>query len=278
MKWLGASVSLVLIWIRDRREFSVMRQTIRLARKVMKNQDNGLAWEENNHYSKVIIVFLVKNLHRLQSIQLLCRRGLAKDAVPLLRSMFEELADLNYMGADKKRVQDFVDYDTYQRYKIGKNLLTKTSENIDKERVKSRTNTLEQEWNKIKSRFTYKSSDGKERIFQRWTRENVRQICEQVGLGETYDYLFGYLSLYVHSSPISGDDFVLGRSGNTVVLTVGASPVLVAEILATSSGIYLDMLRTADKDFKMNLDESLKPVEATLIAAQEARRNRRNQD
>lgn len=274
MKWLETPVSLIRIWIKDRREFTVMRKTIRLARKVMKDQSNGLVWDESNHFSKIVIVFLVKNLHRLQSIKLLCSRGLAKDAVPLLRAMFEELADLNYMSADKSRVQDFVDYDTYQRYKLGKTLLGKESENINKEKVITRTSALESEWNKVKQRFTYQSNDGKSHIYKRWTRDNVRQICDVVGLGGMYDYLFGYLSLYVHSSPISADDFVLGKKGDSVVLVTGASPVLVAEVLATSSGIYLDMLRIGDKDFQMNLDKLIKPVEAELSKAGAARKSK----
>jgi len=275
MKWLEILISLIRIRIKNRREFAVIRKTYRLARKVMRDQNNGLMWDESNNYSKVLIVFLVKNVHRLQSITLLCKRGLAKDAVPLLRGMFEEFIDLRYMSVNKTRVQDFIDYDIYQRYKIGRILINKKDEGIDKNRVTTRNEALKCEWEKIKHRFTYKTKNRKEKVYKRWTRGDVRQICNEIGLGDMYDYLFSYLSIYIHSNPITINDFVLGRKGNNIVLEIGASPTLVPEVLATSSGIYLDMLRIADKDFEMGLDKMIKPVEDILKNAGEARKKQR---
>ena len=236
----------------------------------MAHQNNGLVWDEDNHYSKVVIVFLIKSLHRLTSIQLLCKKGLAKDAVPLLRAMFEELVDLNYMSRNRERVSDFIEYDTYERYKMGRALLRSNSENIDKARVAARNTELSAQWEAIKHRFTYTAND-KEYIFRRWTRENVRELSEKVGLGSMYDYLFAHLSTYVHSSPIAADDYVLGRSGDSVVLSVGASPTLVGEVAATSSAIYLDMLRIAHADFNMDIEALIAPVERVLQHARETR-------
>lgn len=263
--------------IKGRREFSVAHKTYRLALSVMKNHSNGLEWDEGNNYSKVLIVFLVKNIHRLQSIILLCKHGLAKDAMPLMRGMFEELVDLNYMSANKMRVNDFIDYDTYQRHKLGSALINSKSEGIDRVRVTTRNNALDAEWNKIKHRFTYKSKDRKERIYKRWTRDDVRKISIEVGLGEMYEYLFALPSTYVHSGPIAADDYVLGKMGNDVVFAIGASPTLVSEVLATSSGMYLDMLRIADKDFNMGLDEQIKVVETMLNNAAAARKELRKE-
>jgi hypothetical protein len=231
-------------------------------------------WDQDNHYSKVVIVFLIKSLHRLTSIQLLCKKGLAKDAVPLLRAMFEELVDLNYMSMNREKVDDFVEYDTYERYKMGRALIRSDSENIDRGRVTARNAELSSQWEAIKHRFTY-TVNGRECVFRRWTKQNVRELSEQVGLGSMYDYLFAHLSIYVHSSPISADDYVLGRSGDSVVLSVGASPKLVAEVAATSSAIYLDMLRIANMDFNMGIEDLITSVEATLGEARKIRQTSR---
>lgn len=274
-RWLQVEMMLIRMRMANRNEFSVMRKTYDLAQKIMRDKSNNLVWDEADHFSKVIIVFLAKNLHRLQSIRLLCKRGLAKDALPLIRSMFEELVDLKYMAADKSRVQDYIDYDTHTRYKLGKILEQYGGEGIDWPRLKKRNAELEQEWKKIESRYTYKSKDGKDRPFPRWTRDNVRQLSESVGLGSMYGYLYGHISSYGHSNPMSADEFVQGKQGDNVVVEVGASEAFVPQVLATSSGMYLDMLRVANEERHMNLDNLIEPVEAALRKAGEAKKAER---
>ena len=274
-RWLQVEVMLIRMRMANRNEFSVMQKTYNLAQKIMRDKNNNLIWDETDHFSKVIIVFLAKNLHRLQSIRLLCKRGLAKDALPLIRSMFEELVDLKHMAADKSRVQDYIDYDANTRYKLGKILEQYGGEGIDVPRLKKRIAELEQEWKKIENRYTYKSKDDKYRPFPRWTRENVSQLSESVGLGSMYGYLYGHISNYGHSNPMSADEFVQGKQGDNVVIEVGASEAFVPQVLATSSGMYLDMLRVANEERQMNLDKLIEPVEIALREAGEAKKAER---
>ena len=271
-RWLQIEVMLRRMRIANSREFSVMEKTYNLGHQIMRDKSNNLIWDEADHFSKVIIVTLAKNLHRLQSIRLLCKKGLAKDALPLIRSMFEELVDLKYMAADKSRVQNYIDYDTHTRYKLGKILEQYGGEGVDWPRLKKRNPELEREWKKIEHRYTYKSKDGKNRPFPRWTRDSVRQLSESVGLGSMYGYLYGHISNYAHSNPMSADEFVQGKEGDNVVVEVGASEAFVPQVLATSSGMYLDMLRVANEERKMNLDKIIEPVEIALRKAGEARK------
>ncbi len=275
-RWAQIEVMLIRMRIANRNEFSIMEKTYRLAHQIMRDKSNNLVWDEADHFSKVIIVFLAKNLHRLQSIRLLCRRGLAKDALPLTRSMFEELVDMKYMAADKSRVQNYIDYDTHTRYKLGKMLEQYGSEGIDWPRLKKRNEQLEKEWKKIEHRYTYKSGDGKTRAFPRWTRENVRQLSEAVGLGSMYGYLYGHMSNYGHSNPMAADEFVQGKQGDNVVVEVGASEAFVPQVLATASGMYLDMLRVANEERQMKLDAIIEPVEIALRKGAEARKAQRS--
>src|SRR3990167_9002294 len=131
-RWLQTEMMLRRMSIANSREFSVMEKTYKLAHRIMcRAKNHNLVWDETDDFSKVIIVTLAKNLHRLQSIKLLCKKGLAKDALVLIRGMFEELVDLKYMAADKSRVRDYVDYDSYTRYKLGKILEQHRGEGID---------------------------------------------------------------------------------------------------------------------------------------------------
>ena len=240
-----------------RQPFRTFRMSLRVGMSVMGNRRNGLNWDENDNFSKVVIVILSKNIHRMQSIWLLCKAGLAKDAAPLLRAMFEELVDLKHMHSNRTLVNDYFDYSTYLRLKLGRALLLNPTTGVDVGRVQTKSKELEDEWKRIKPRFTYRTKKGEEKEYDRWTRENVRQLSERVGLGGAYDYGFGYLSNYVHSNPLSADDFVLGRDGDNVVTEIGASPQFVPEVLGTATMYWVDMLAVANEAYKLNIDSKL---------------------
>jgi len=227
----------------------------------MENQNNGLIWDEDNHFGKVLIVCLAKNLHRLQSILILCKRGFAKDAIPLLRSMFEELVDLEYMNKNRMKVQDFLDYDYYSRLKLS-NILSKIKdERIDSDKMQKRDKELNDDWNNVKKKFT--KSNGK--IHERWTCKNIREISEEIGLGESYLFVFGYLSNYIHSNSISASDYVLGKDkNNKVVLEIGTTPNFVKEVLSTASIFFISILGIIDDEYKMGLEKILKEYVAIL--------------
>lgn len=248
--------SLIKIRYKNRRQFRIFHHALNLGLEVMGDKESGLAWNDGNRFSKTLIIFLAKNLHRLQSVLILCKHGFAKDATPLLRSMFEELVDLRYMQADKKRIEDYFNYDTYIRLKLGKTLLAHGGNNVDRQRVEARNRELEKEWNKVKDKFT----DRNGKIHNRWTCKSVAVVSAEVGLGEAYHIYFRYLSNYLHSSPISANDYVLGREGNNVVIGIGASPQLVREVLSTASTLFVDMLSIVNDEYKMKLDDELKSL------------------
>lgn len=255
-KYYNIITSLIRIRYKNRWQFRIFRRVLNLGLQVMGDKSNGLAWDDNNHFSKILLVFLAKNLHRLQSILILCKRGFAKDVIPLLRSMFEELVDLKYMQADKKRIEDYFNYDTYIRLKLGRTLLAHGGKGVDKEKIGVRNAELEKEWDKVKNKFT----DKKGNVHKRWTCKSVADVSTEVGLGEAYHYIFGYLSNYIHSNPISANDYVLGREGDNVVIEIGASPQLVREVLPTASMFFVDMLSIVNDEYKMRLDDDLKSL------------------
>lgn len=244
----------------NRCHFRIFKRILRLGFKIIHNQKNGLIWDDNDDFSKIIIVSLAKNLQRLQSILILCKRGLAKDAIPLLRIMFEELIDLKYMNADKNRINDYLDYDIYIRIRLGKILADNNYKGINKEKIVEKIKELEKEWDKIKNRFTKK--DG--HIYKRWTRENVREISKIFKLEESYSIIFGYLSNYIHSNPLSAGDYILGRDEKGIIVEIGTSPEFVREVLRTASMLFVGILTIVNNKYKMNLEEKIEKLSIIL--------------
>lgn len=250
------------IWLRwkNHKEFKILRKVTKLGDKMF--QHEKIAWDESDNFSKVIIVFLAKNLHRLRSVMILCKKGLAKDAVPLLRAMFEDLVDFKYLETNKSFIDDFFDYDSYSKLRLGKMLLGAKNINIDRQKVQKRNNELQKEWDKVKYKF--KNTKGK--ICQRWSCKNVKEVSVAVGLGEAYDWIFGYLSHYIHSTTISASSYVLGvnKDRKTVAVGVGTSMEIISEVLATVSVLFIDMLDLVNNDRGINFDSKLKEISEQL--------------
>jgi len=269
------AVTLISIRLEHRKAFSLHRKTLKLGEKIFK--DDSVGWDESDDFSKIIVTFIPKGMHRMRSTRLLCKKGLAKDAVSILRSMFEDVVDFRYMYADKKRVQDFIDYDHKIRLKLGKILLRSGADNIDKERITKRNKELQANWDKVKSRFTFVARNGRQQIYPRWSCKSLRLVAGEIELEDTYDFLYGYLSNFIHSTPISGDDYVLGKrvdkNGISVTVAIGTSRDLVGEVLYTTAALFHDMIRIVNDENKMkfgseldNIAEQLRPkVEGVKI-------------
>jgi hypothetical protein len=57
--------------------FRVLGKVLKLNENIMENKNN-LFWNENDYLSKLTIISIVKNIHRLKSILILCKCGQAK--------------------------------------------------------------------------------------------------------------------------------------------------------------------------------------------------------
>ena len=267
IKKLAVSVrARIIIAHKYRKQFDICRQAINLADSFSQDPQKKLAWDEDDDLSKIILVSIARNVHRLESIIILCRRGFAKDAIPLVRSLFEELVDIKYMRADKTRVRDFLDYDVWQRVKLSKIAGAGLVTEAQKEKLEKRRKELLDSWLKIRERFLC----GKEKKeCNRWTKKDVRQVANEVKLGESYDYIFGYLSHYIHHSAITADEYVLGREGDKVALEVGATEKLVREVLPTASAMFVDLLSQANEEYSLGCDRQLQSLSEDLVKDKE---------
>lgn len=249
-----AKTLLVIRW-KHRKDFAMLRRSIRLGEKMLSSKK--VAWIEDNDFSKIIIFVLAKNLQTARVIFLLCRSGLGQDALTSLRVMFESLVDFKYMYADKRRVQNYIDFDYYARIKSARILNSMSYQKIDNKKLETQKQKLEDHWNTIKHRFVRKASGGNEVVCSRWSCKDLRAMATEVGLQESYDLLYVYVSAYVHSASGVVNDYVLGRDKNSVVIEVGTSETMIRENLPTAAAIFLDMLNIVNEEYKLGFDKDL---------------------
>lgn len=265
----------ILILWKYRKYFRLFKKTIKLGDKIFRGKQ--VIWDEGNDFSKIIIVFFAQNIHRMRSIEILCKVGLARDAVGLLRAMFESLVDFQYMYSDKKRIENYLDYAYCQQLRLGRIILGSSSKKIDKNKVEERQKELQGQWNSVKHKFTILTKTGKKQVCRRWSCKNLREICKEfslegvdkkVNFEETYDYLYGYLSYYTHSSPLIASDYVLGltKDRKKVTTNVGTSEILIDEVLVTANAVFIEMLlKIVDKEYQMSFGNKLEGISKKLV-------------
>ena len=248
---------LVHIQWKYRRVFSLLGRTIRLSEKMILSKK--IVWDDADPFSKITISSISKNLQTAKAVRLLCRMGLGQDALTQLRVMFESLIDFRYMQIDKKRVKDYTDFDLYYKLKLGRKL-DRYKVRVEQEKWEARQKELETEWNKVKFRFTYRNSKGREVVYSRWSGKDLRTMAEEIDLGKAYDYFYTYASGFVHSMAASANDYVLGRDGDSVVVEVGASETMISEALHTDQATLLAILEIINDEYKVGFDEEIKKL------------------
>ncbi len=220
-----------------------------------------IIWDDQNDFSKIVISVMAKSLQTTRAIFLLCQNGLGQDALSSARVMFENLIDFRYMHADKKRVRDFIDFDLNYKLKLGRIIESRSDlQGVDKEKMKKRQQELEAEWNKVKHRFTRKNAQGKEMICSRWSCKDLRAMAEELELVDAYDFFYVYASSFVHSTAAVANEYVLGREGDSVVVEVGASEIMVERVLSTARAIFMSILDIVNDEYKLGFDEKIKQL------------------
>lgn len=248
-----------LLW-KFRSLLRLLKKTTILGEKILLSPP--VIWDETNPFSKIIIVFLATNIHRLRSIGILCAHGQAKDAIGLLRVMFEDSVDFKYMQNDKTKIQDFIEYDSLLRLKLGRAIERRGGVNPeDLIKTAARNVELKNEWNKVKHKFSYRDKNGKERVYPRWNGEGgVATVAKKVNAEESMDYIWHYFSNFMHTSTLMADHYILGRKGNSVVIQTGTSGDMIEPVARTAIAVFVDILGVIDDEYRTGYADELREL------------------
>lgn len=261
-KWRLLYIRLRILW-KYRAQFRVHKQTIKLAEKLLKQE--AIVWNPNDLFLILGICIMAMTIHKMQSIRLLCGKGLGKDAAILLRVLFEDIVNFNYIDNDKKRIKDFMDYDTWERLKISKwaprHILG------DPVKFAARVAELEQMWNQVKHKYTYATGKRKGEVFSTWSGKTLLEIAKELKGEQHYNFLYRYLSSFVHFTSTTFNEYVLGAEKGHVVLEVGLSQQFIPEVLISSSAIVLDsLIRVINVHYKLGLDKEIADLTQKVVS------------
>ncbi len=258
------NIPTVLLTIRVKfySRFRFLKSSKVLAVNILRTPGDKSLWQDGDIFSKICVMVLARCIHKTQSITLLCKKGLAKDAAPLVRAIFEDLVDLKYINQDEARELLYANYEVYDRLRFRKRAMNhKLFKNTD-ENMRL-VGELQLEWDKVKSK--YKREDGK--IFNRWSGLTIEAQSNVVELGSTYDWLYRFISHFVHSGSFTASSYIKGQSAERVTLSIGASDELVGEILITTIAFLVDIMSIINSRYRLSyekqIDELSRIVEGT---------------
>lgn len=255
-------LELKILWY-FRHSLWLLKKTIRLGEHILGSEK--ITWDESSPFTQLTILFSASGIHRLRSIYILCKKGFARDTVPLLRVSFEALVDFKAMYQDKSRIQDYTDYNIYQRMKLISQETALSYPIENRELINNQNKKLEEQWDLVKLRFSYKDKNGKTRIFNRWSGQGgLPELAEKVGLGLVYRQIWSFYSNYSHGGSITLNNHILGIENGEVGVEIGSSPEFVKEAILTSVATYLELFSLINQEFDLGFGDHIKEIEGEL--------------
>lgn len=226
-----------------KQHFYIARNAISIGDEMLRNREHGIIYDINNEFGRFLILKLAKNICRMKSILLLSEHGFARDTIPLLRVMFEEIIDAKYISLDRTRMKDYLDYGDYTYLKIlrmGQPYIKKQKDRIASQNIVENSEDKFQELGKKFNKY------------RRWSKDDLRKLCETKGIDMKKHYvtMFKLSSQYVHSSSISDQNYISRYSTVDVDIDVGSNTTWVEEALLTSVAYFLDLLTFVSNEFQ----------------------------
>lgn len=245
---------------KDYAEYFVILEKVEvLAESVFSHKD--IVWDSENDFSKLTLYLISRFAQRTQAIETLCRAGFAKDAIILLRTMFEDLITFKYIQKDRNRIKDLIDFDIHERLN-GINIILENTllDEKKKRKLTKKREILKIEWDKVKPRFTAKNGH----VFSRWSGKSLKEMCEDPEDKKNYIYAYNYFSKYVHLSLLPDHEYILGREGNNVVVQTGPSDQLVTQVIHTLIIFLLQFLNVLNIEYTLSSDTELDSINKDL--------------
>ncbi len=89
-------------------------------------------------------------------------------------------------------------------------------------------------------------------------------MSKEVKLEGSYDYLFGYLSNFIHSNTLSAGDYILGKDKNGVVIEIGTSEASIKAVLPTAVALFLEMAEIISEEYSLGFDEKINEIKNNI--------------
>ncbi|MCB9109609.1 MAG: hypothetical protein H6634_00010 [Anaerolineales bacterium] len=124
-----------------------------------------------------------EGINRFSEIGLLCANGLGDASIIILRSMFEYLVTAKYLHMHPEKSQDFLDYLYVHMHTVYSQIKRTYGESRLPESI-GIEKTVEENFNKVRERFSYKGSGGKQRKKTSWSNKSMVDMAIEAKLGD----------------------------------------------------------------------------------------------
>ncbi len=223
---------------------------------------NGFEGKVHNNNVKEIIAstLFARSMTSFQTIIILLKKGLNKEANCILRTFFETFFWISAIGNNEDFFAKYILYGERQRIKSAKVLLEHHPDWHDiiggTEELRSRIDSYIKEFEKIKNDFGISNNKIDE-------LNSPSKIAELAGVSKNYKVLYSILSSDIHSNALSLDDhFSIDNFNNINTINYGANDNNTYACLHTSIGVLIQICETILNifDFKDTFQSNLKRI------------------
>ena len=221
------------------------RDMVEAANRRMNALGDSVTWL---HFVMFHLSLFILQAH-LEAV-VLVGQGLSGGAVKVLRGMFEALVVAKYLAQNPAEVEDYRDY-----YKVILWKRYRSLEKFEPEKAKrlpeGRLREISADYEAVKNRFT-------DRPGQWQQKKNVRQMAEDVSLGDMYDWFYCSASS-LHHANMEGlhTNFLKWEKRGDRVEAIGPSLSGCAPALAVADLMILKCLDTLDTCFSLGFAQRI---------------------
>ena len=172
----------------------------------------------NNNIQEIVVSSLyVKAITSFQSIIILSKKGMHKDANIILRTLIELMFWLVSICKDKSLAKKYILKGEYEKIRMLKTLEKLESWHSDFgsiENIKNKKNELEQNYLKLLDEFGVEKKEIKEEL-------HVSKIVEKAEVPEHFYMIYSYLCQDIHSNAISIEEYFSINELNNMEILYG---------------------------------------------------------
>lgn len=219
--------------------------------------------EPSNEYQSLLLGFFAKILNGLHCVVVLCRAGRATTALPLLRVMFEDSVNLNYIKQQpEERAIKYLEYSWIEKKLMLDDLRAAGYEHYAAVRERAENSDWGQEYPRVKDNYPDELS------WEHFTDRSGRprglkpfHMAKQVGAQELYRMIYPYASKVAHSTATGLSMYLSDDAENGVVLVLDPSAKEINGILGPAFEIAIMIVKEAIDTFAVSSMQMINSID-----------------
>lgn len=215
------------------------------------------------HDKEVVAHALITALHTkayttFHAILVLCEEGFDRDALAMVRNLLEILITILYILKDDPEKRAI--YYACEEFRKSAAYIAASKKHFQQKNTDELKKNVDEKMDQLRPEYS-QYIDDLNTSRNPFRKIRIKDMAEQVGMNMIYDFLYSYLSEFVHPNMIGLKSYTAGKSEESFTVKPGRGYEKLDDALKYACRFYLDILRAWNHCNKLNKEEVIKELE-----------------